>query len=150
MSVDLQSNSTFGRISIVLMNDCLIKLEHGWSEDRTRRFMYEGIDSVVIWRKIPWVRIMVCAVLLALPGIILLFLGNIVATVCGIVLGAIGVALIVWYLYCRSTTIRIVRAGKNHDLTSIFRPGKVRSFRDRLVVNIRTIQASESNTSPSK
>lgn len=140
MSVDLRSTSMFAKVSILLMDDCLIKLEHGRTEDRMRRVMYDTIQHVVIWRAIPWVRIVLCAVGFGLPGIALMFVGRNPGVAIGIVLLAIAVGLIARYFYCRVTTIRIVRDGKPQDITGLFSPRKVRKFRDRLVPAIQRVQ----------
>lgn len=140
MSVDLRSNSQFARVSVLLMDDCMIKLEHARTQDRMRKTMYESIESVTLWRRIPGVRITVCAVLLALPGIALLFVGDTAVTIIGIFLILLGGGLITFYLVCGKTTIRITKGGKNYDITGIFRPSKVRKFREKLIAGIRRVQ----------
>lgn len=140
MSVDLRSNTLFSRASLLLMDDCLIKLEHGRTKDRVRRYSFDRIESVVIYRQIPWVRLIICAVVLLLPGFLLLLAGETSETVTGIVLMACAVFLIVWYLYCRKTTIRVVRAGQQYEVAGIFRPGRFRRFRDRLIGGINAVQ----------
>lgn len=59
----------------------------------------------------------------------------------GFILMALGVALMLWYLYCKVTTIRIVRGGTNSDLKGLFRPGNLRRFRERLLNAVQTAQA---------
>ena len=142
MAADLRSNTMFSRISVVLMDDCLEKLDHDRTSDRVRRFAFDTIESVVIWRKIPWVRITLCATFLALPGAALQFVGDEFATVSGLVLLALGLGLITWYLVCRSTTIRIMRGGLTYDIVGIFRPARVRKFRDGLLTRVRAAQAA--------
>jgi hypothetical protein len=141
MAVDLRSVTTFQRFSLVLMDDCLIKLEHERMQDRVRRFSYDAIQNVVIWQKISWWRFIVCGVCLVLPGIGILFVGNTPSTIIGSILIIIGALLMAWYLYCKVTTIRIVRGGTNHDLKGLFRPGKLRRFRERLINSIQTAQS---------
>ncbi len=115
---------------------------HERTQDRVRRFSYETIQNVVIWQKVPWLRIIICAVFLLLPGIGLMFMSNTASTVTGWFLIIVGGGLVGWFSYCRVTTIRIVRAGRNNDLTGMFRPGRVRRFRDRLIAGIRATQSS--------
>src|SRR5665213_3135673 len=152
MSVDLRSNSTLGRMSFILMDGYLIQLEHRYTEDRVRKFRYESIDSVIIWQKAPWLRMILCAVILGLPGIAILFfsfrsgfnsndVGETFMVVTGSFLCALAVGLITWYFYCKKTTIRIVRAGNHHDLSGMFRPGRLNRFRTRLVDGIRNVQS---------
>jgi hypothetical protein len=140
MSVDLRNASTFGRISLLVMDDCLIKLEHGYTRDRVRRLMYDAIESVIIWRRVPGVRITVCVVLFLLPGMGLLFANSTVAIVIGIFLLALALGLISWYIYAGKTIIRIVRIGKTDDVIGIFRPGRVRRFRTLFIDGIQRAQ----------
>ncbi|HEV7301140.1 MAG TPA: hypothetical protein VGN72_17370 [Tepidisphaeraceae bacterium] len=142
MAADLRSNTMFSRISLVVMDDCLIKLEHGRTGDRVRKFTYDSIESIVIWRKTPWVRIVVCTTFLALPGAALQFVGDTFATYSGLFLLALGLGLVAWYLICRSTTIRIMRGGIIYDVVGIFRPGRVRKLRDNVLARIRAVQTS--------
>jgi hypothetical protein len=140
MSVDLKSNTMFARISLVLLDDGLIKLEHGRTEDRVRRYKYDRIERVLIWSNLPAIRVILCIALLMLPGFGVLLIGETFAYVTGALLIALGLGLVTWYLYCRKTTIQIVRSGKRFDVVGIFRPGKLRRFRDRL---IRAIEAAQ-------
>jgi hypothetical protein len=140
MGADLRNNTSFARISLVLLDDCLVKLEHARTQDRIRRYMFEAIESVVIWRRVPLIRILVCTCLLLLPGVAILFIGETFATVSGILLILLGGGLVLWYLFNGKTTIRIVRAGKTDEIVGIFGRGKVRSFRERLVLGIQRAQ----------
>jgi hypothetical protein len=148
MAVDLRSNTMFARISLVLMDDHLILLEHGRTADRVRKFRFDAIEAVVIWRKLPWLRITLCALLLAMPGAALQFVGDTFATVSGLLLLALGLGLITWYVVCRQTTIRLVRSGKIHDVGGVFRPGRVRRFRERLLAGIAAAQAPAEPIAP--
>ena len=141
MAADLKSITTLNRFSLVLMDDSLIKLEHEYTQDRVRRFSYDSIQNVIIWQKISWWRFVLCGIVLVLPGIGILFLDNVAATIIGVILMLIGLSLMGWYLYCKMTTIRIVRSGSNYDLTGLYRPGKLRKFRERLLTAIQTAQA---------
>lgn len=140
MGVDLKSNSFFKRISIVLMDDSLVTLEHERTQDRSRRIMFDRIESVVVWRSIPWVRIVLIGLLIVLPAASILFIGRLTSTIIGTMFLAFGLAVILWYFYCRHTILRIMRAGQAHDISGIYRPGRFRPFRDRLISNIRNSQ----------
>ncbi len=148
MGVDLRSNTMFARISVVLLDDCLVKLEHGRTEDRVRRFMYDSIENVVIWKKIPWLRVILCTVFLVLPGIALQFPRDEIATYSGAFLLVLGLGLVGWYLVCKKTTIRITRSGTPNDLVGVFRPKRVRSLRDRLIANVQAAQLAEAVEPP--
>ena len=140
MAADLKSISTFQRYSLVLMNDCLIKLEHERTQDRVRRYSYDTIQQVLIWRKVPWLRIIICLVALVLPGIAIFFARNITTTVIGCFLLASGGTLVIYYSYCKATTIRIIRGGRHHDSEGLFRPGRLRRFEERFVTKINEAQ----------
>ena len=142
MSVDLKSNTAFARISLIVMDDSLIKLEHSRTNDRVRRFMFDSIERIIIWRTVPGVRIALCAVCLVAPALLMLIFDDRdhVFLVIGLMLGTLGLGLIVWYLVCRKTTIRIVRAGTAVDIVGIFRPKKVRNLRDKLIAGILAAQ----------
>jgi hypothetical protein len=142
MAVDLKSYTTFGRNSLVVMNDALIKLEHGYTQDRVRKFSYETVQDIIVWRKHTIGRIIIVLIAFVLSGIAVFFIGNTAATIIAIILLSIGSLLTCWYLYCKKTTIRIVRSGQHHDIVGIFRPGKLRRFLYRLVTAVRTAQAA--------
>ncbi|HEX4124597.1 MAG TPA: hypothetical protein VHY37_07705 [Tepidisphaeraceae bacterium] len=142
MAVDLRSNNTFARISLILMDDCLIKLEHQSTQDRVRRYSYDQIERVVIWSRPAWLRIAICAIGLLLPGILLALLTE-ELQIFGWVLASIGALLVCWYLYTRVATIRIIRGGQVYDLKGLYRPGRLRRFRDNLIARVQSAQAVE-------
>jgi hypothetical protein len=145
MAVDLTSNSMFARISFVMMDDSLIKLEHGSTKDRVRRFRFVDIEAMVFTRSVPILRLVLSTIAFLLPGVAFLVFGGEVATsVVGIILAAIGFALIAWYLYAGWTTIYIIRAHQPgpEKITGIFRPGKLARLKESLVDKIRAAQAA--------
>jgi hypothetical protein len=142
MGADLRSNTTFQRVSVVLMDDALFKLEHERTRDRVRRFSYESISRVVIWQRIPWLRLLVCFLFIVGPGVAVFFIQNTAAYVCGSILIVIGGLVMLWYAYSKFTTIRIIRGTTHNDISGLFRPGKLRKFRERLFSSIRAKQAS--------
>lgn len=148
MAADLKSITTFQRVSLLLMDDCLIKLEHERTRDRVRRFSYDTIQTVVIWQKISWLRIVLCTLCLVAPGFALLLTQQSTNSLVGVLLMTVGGGLIAWYFYCKVTTIRIVRAGTNNDIAGLFRPGRLDRFRKRLVANIRASQPAPEPAPP--
>jgi hypothetical protein len=144
MSADLRSSSIFGRSSLVLLDDCLVKLEHGQTEDRVRKFMFDAIEAVIVWRSVPWLYLCIVAFFLCGPAFCLLILvrGTVANWIGGFLLVA-AVPVMAWYLYCRKTTIRIARFGKTDDIQGIFRPGKARDVTNRLVNGIRAAQQNK-------
>lgn len=147
MSVDLRSNTTFSRISMVLMDDCLVKLEHQTTQDRVRRYAYDRIQGVVIWTRPAWLRMAVCAVGLLAPGILLGLLTQ-ELQIFGWILASIGLLLVCWYAYTKVATIRIIRAGKTDDLKGLYRPGRLNRFRDKLIARIQEAQSVETIETP--
>jgi hypothetical protein len=144
MSVDLRSSSLFSRSSLVLLDDCLVKLERGQTEDRVRKYMFDAIEAVIIWKSVPWVYLSIIIIFLGGPAFCLLVLVH--ASVANWIGGGLLVAavpLVAWYLYCRQTTIRIVRFGQSDDIKGIFRPGRLRRVLDRLITGIRALQQRE-------
>lgn len=140
MAVDLRNNSLLSRSSLVFTEDALVKLEHRYTHDRLRKFMYDAIESVVIWRRNAWLQIILVTICLMLPGIALLFADSDPSTIIAIFLIAVASILLVWYVYCGKSTLRIVRAGQATDLTGIYRPGQLRRFRDQFIENIHRVQ----------
>jgi hypothetical protein len=122
------------------MNDCLVRLEHERTRDRMRKIMFDRIESITVWRKLPVARMLVLGLLIALPSALVLFIQETVSTIIGGSLLALAVCVISWYGYCGYITIRIVRLGKTYDLAGIYRPGRLRSFLERLMAGIRAAQ----------
>jgi hypothetical protein len=147
MSVDLKSITLFKRSSLLLMDDCLIMLDHEHTRDRVRRIMFDRVENVVIWRRIPWGRIIFLLIVLGLPAFGVVLMEKDTGRIIGECLLALVAAVIAWYLYCRHTTIYITRGGQTHMVGGIFRPGRVRRFRDRLIDGIRNTQATLANRS---
>ena len=76
MAVDLRSRSSFERFSIIVMDDAVVKLEHTYGDDRMKRIMFASMESLVIWRKIAWVYLILFALLVLLPGILLMIFND--------------------------------------------------------------------------
>jgi hypothetical protein len=148
MSVDLKNNSMFKRSSLVLNDDCLITLEHERTQDRVRKIMFNRVESVIIWRAIPWLPIVLLTVLLGLPSIGVFLINETASTIIASILLAFVLAVIIAYLYCGRTTIRIIRGSQPQDISGIFRPGRLRRFRDRLIANIHQTQQNLLQNSP--
>lgn len=142
MAVDLKTNSFFRRISLVLEPDALVKLEHDRTKDRVRKIMFDRVDQVIVWRRLPVLRIILVTAILCAPGALLLMTNEPVGIVIAFILLAIGLIVDAVYLYYRKTTIRIIRAGRAEDITGIFRPRKVRTLVANMQANIRATQAA--------
>jgi hypothetical protein len=140
MGVDLRGISSFERFSLVIMDDCLMKLEHGYSKDRVRRYMYDNVEAVLIWRRFPALRFGVVVLCLIVPGLALLLAGGQTSLVIAFFLLSCGTLILLWYGYHGRTTVRIIRYDKTDEFSGIFTRGKVRRFRERLIENIQKAQ----------
>jgi hypothetical protein len=140
MSADLKCNTTLRRTSLVILDDCLVMLEHELTRDRVRKVMFDRVESVLIWAKVPWLRIVLLFVLLGLPALGILLIHEPVSTAIALVLLAFVVGMNAGYAYCGHTTIRIVRAGQTYEISGIFRRGPLTRFRARLLGGIRRVQ----------
>jgi hypothetical protein len=141
MAVDLKTNGFFGGTSIIVAPDCMIKLEHGGTKDRIRKVLFDRVEQVIVWRRVPVVRVVIVSVLLGLPGLLLLLVQETALTVFALLLLVITGAALAYYLYCRKTTIRIVRAGRFEEVTGVFWPSRVSRLLEMMRVNIRATQA---------
>src|SRR5580698_3972978 len=146
MASDLHSREFFGRTSLFLMGDRLVRLDHGRTRDRVRSYLYEGIESVLVWRRVRWPAAMLVALVFGIPSILFGFAGAMTRAddernmVISAILFATAVIWAGWIFYCPAITIRFVRNGKNADLQGCFRPGKFRKFRDQLLAEIAQAQ----------
>jgi hypothetical protein len=139
MSVDLRSYKTFERYSILVMEDCVVKLEHTYGDDRIRRIKFDTLERMIIFRKTPWLRVIIGG-LLMLVGLLTMLNNDLL--ILGVALAVVGLAVVIYYLYCGATTIRMVRRGIATDLDGIFRPGKVRKFREKVLDGVRRAQTA--------
>ena len=139
MSVDLRSYKTFERYSILVLDDCVVKLEHTYGDDRIRRIKFATLERMVISRKPAWLRLIIGGLIL-LVGLLIMLNNDLLYL--GIGLAAFGIAILLYYLYCGVTTIQMIRRGIPSDFDGIFRPGKVRKFRDKVLEGVRRTQSA--------
>ena len=128
MAADLSFARLTHYESMLIGNEGLIVLTSGSFRDRMSTILFDRVESVLIWKTVPWSRLFFSVLFALLGGFLLLtpaYVGG------WIVLGTATIA-IVRYLYCHKTTIRITRAGKSRDFVGILRPGKVLDFAIRL------------------
>lgn len=154
MAADFSSASLFHRSSAVIMDDTLVLLDNdGRARDRMRKVLFERVENFLVWKKLPWIRMLLFFVLLAPPSVWLVSLGGKAVmlgswslslggatTVFGSVL--LGLLLLIEgrYLYCRKTYFRITWDGQEKTFTKIVRPKKIKALTERLQTNIRTTQ----------
>jgi hypothetical protein len=140
MAADLKFTGIAHRSSIVLLDDHLVVLKHGSTRDRVRRVVYDRIDSVLSWRSLPWVRMVLFGVLFGISGLLMLAAAEPFANVLGAILLSTTTLIEVRYLYMGKTTLRITRADKHYDFTGVVSPRKVASCLSRLDRDIRLAQ----------
>jgi hypothetical protein len=139
MAVDLVGTSWLRKLSVLVMDDCLVLLESVGQRDRIRRVLFERLESLVVWKTLPWVRMLLAAVLLGAVAASLISFGDGVAIAGQVILGVL-VLIEGKYLYDRKTRIRIRYAGEDRDIVVILRPGKLRRVLDRLRANAEATQ----------
>jgi hypothetical protein len=145
MSEILKTTSVFDRLSFVVMDDSLVRLEHGSTQDRVRKFRFIEIEGILFSRAAPVGRLILCTVFFILPGIAMMLLNSELALVMvGLGLMVVGLCLLVWYSVAGRTTIQIYRANRPtpEKVSGIFRPRKVRRFRENLIAGIQRAQSA--------
>jgi hypothetical protein len=138
VAVDLVGATLTRRQSLLVDDDALVVLESIGSRDRVRRVLYDRVASVVVWRALPWVRMLLVAVLAGLPGMGMLTLEG--GEYVGWPLLIFTIIALGRYLYSGKTFIRMRRGRADMTLTTIARPGKVEKALERLCRHIERAQ----------
>jgi hypothetical protein len=138
--IDLRLPSLLRKRSFVIMDDHLVLLAHQHMKDRVQRISFDRIDSILIWSVIPWVRMLIWAVLFGLPALGIFLINDPVATVIAIVLLTCLTLIELYYLLRRKTSIRITRAGVHTTVCAVVSRRKVRRFAANIAPRIRQTQ----------
>ncbi|MDH5639262.1 MAG: hypothetical protein OEZ04_12315, partial [Nitrospinota bacterium] len=114
MAADLTIPGTTGRKSFLLMDDALVMLEHGGMRDRVTKILYEHIETILVWKKMPWIKIILTAVFLG--GLALLFLreaekGNEAFRTSAEILAAALIVAEAVIIIMKTTYLRIIHEG---------------------------------------
>jgi hypothetical protein len=144
MAVDLTFASFAQRRSLVLLDDQLVELQHAMTHDRVRRIHFDRLQSVLAWRRLPRLRLLVVFAVLGVPGVLLIAAGDPGTIGAGVFLLAAMLLITLYYVYHGRTTIRITRAGQNYEYTGVIRRGRVLRFLARLEQRVRLVQAAPS------
>src|SRR5687768_14351463 len=132
MAADLSVRMTLRRLNLLLDEDALVILEQQSVSDRMRRILLDRVESVVTWRRPAWVALALITIFLGLPGLGVILIGvsvdEVVVLIIGGIILAVAAALLFWFIFCGQTTVRITRAGTNHEFTVTARPSTVRRF----------------------
>ncbi|NOX57528.1 MAG: hypothetical protein GXP29_01550 [Planctomycetes bacterium] len=140
MAVDLKLRNSFGNVSIILMDDHLVELEHSYTSDRVRRIRYDRVESVVRWRVLPLGRMAIVGLLVAVPGLLMMFSSEQVFVTMGTAFLTIAACIEAIYIYAGKTHISIMRAGREFKLAGVVRPHKVDRLLNRMEADIRRTQ----------
>jgi len=136
MPADLRIHGFVNRKSFLVMEDSLVMLEHSQFSDRIHKILYESIESIIVWKKTPWLKMTLTALILGGFAYIP-FLGtgspanSDTRNYLLIVLGVF-VALEVILLTRKNVFIRIIHAGQPLDLAFGAFPWTVRKFVDNI------------------
>lgn len=150
MGADLTTSSWVRNESVVLTEDSLIILEQESRQDRMRKILFDQVASMVVWKRFPLGRSLGFVALLGAPAAtITLTVASSnpydrsaqtdwrIAAVC--MLGLL-LLILLRYIICGKTFIRIGYSGNVRELAFVARPGRMGKFLDRLVANIRKAQ----------
>lgn len=141
MAVDFTIASFMNRGSVIITEDAVIVLENDRNKDRMRKILLDRVESIQIWKKLPWGRMLFAGLFFGSFAPIFLSMPTRTTTASLWVGGVlIAVLLLIWtrYIYNRKTFIRIVQAGPENDnsrikdFTLILRPGKIRRIVSKL------------------
>ncbi len=133
MAVDFTMRSLFSSRSAIIDDACLILLERAGSRDRVRRIQFDRVQSLIVWRSIPWFNVIFTAIPFFV-GTILMLVDEAVARSIGLVICLTMALIELWWFYCKKTMLVFVVDGAPTKLSFVNRPAK----RDRIVQRIRT------------
>jgi hypothetical protein len=146
VAVDFKEESLMHQVAVVIDDDALIMLERDGNRDRVRKILYDRVQSVLIWRKFPWLRAIIIGVFLLLLTLSFMPLAinsrNLAAKIPFVLCLITLLVVELRYLYYKRTYLQIFRAGESKLFKLIISPGKVKSIVNRLVENINKTQTS--------
>ena len=140
MAADLTISKLVYSESLLITEDSLVCLERRSTKDRVRRILFDRLESVVVWRTLPLVAMLIVALLLGPIGLILMVVGD-EGRIAGDILIAILFLVEIGLLLCGKTHIRIAHEGKRREFSLVARPGKAHRFVRRLCESIEASQA---------
>lgn len=140
MPVDFATRSLFNKQSGIIDDECLIMLEREGARDRVWRIQFDRVQSLVVWRTIPWWWSIPIGIILV-TSVLLLFVSEPVAN--GIGLGILVTVLLLgsWLVYCKNTHMAFHRDGTVVRITFMVRPSKQKRIVQRIRENIARTQA---------
>jgi len=136
MPVDLRVHGIANRKSLLVMEESLVLLEHSQFSDRIHKIRYENIETILVWRKTPWLKMAVTAVILGaiayIPFVGSWSLEDRDTQV--YLLTALGffAVLEALFLFRKNHFIRIIHSGQRLDLKVSAFPWKARGFVDKV------------------
>lgn len=147
----LKCRSLFGGNTLVVDDDALVVLEADLASDRMRRLLYNRIESITTWRRIPWTGCIVGA-LLGLAGLVVAIMGardSFMSTeIIGLVVLAGGLLVLGKYAWYKRTHIAVTRDGQTKRFSGIISPAVRRRFFQRLDAAVRGYQQAHHPAPP--
>ena len=137
MPVKLKTDSWSKPSMLIPDAEYVTVVEMGQTEDRLRRILYDRIANIVVWRRLPWFRMLLFSA--ALGVIAWAFFAAKVAEA-GIVTLIVLAVVLIRYGACGKTFVRICRAGEDRQFVFRARPAKVQRFLRTLRENIEFCQ----------
>lgn len=150
--INLYARGWFSNKRIVIEDDALGFYEQQFGSDRVRRVLFDRIDSVVYWRRFPWLRAVLFCVLIGLPGAVLAGVGIYNSESISTIIG--GVVLLFWlliflrYLWYGRSTIMVTRDGKSKGFETVVSPRRRKKFLRELDEAIEQYQSKHRDDSP--
>jgi hypothetical protein len=125
------------------MDDSLVILESDRTADRMRKILFDRVEGVLLWKRLPWGRMLLVTLLIAGPSIAVFWAPGDEALVIGGIGLSLAMLLLARYLWYGKSTLRLVRAGEVKDFTVIMRPGKLRKKVAAICQGVEETQARE-------
>lgn len=137
MAADLRCAGWFQRQSLFLDDHELLVLEHEFIGDRVRRFRYDRLNALLLWRRMPWDHIVLATLSLSpAGGLLVAFAEPPGAQVFGLALLVLWVAVLVRAVAWQRTYVQLVRGSRAHVYATVTPRRRVTAFRDRLLAQV--------------
>lgn len=144
MPPDLRIHGFISRKSLLIMDNSLVLLEHSEFNDRVKKIMHESIESIIVWKKTPWIKMTLTALILggvaSIPFIAGSGIDNPGTKANLLIVSVILVTLEVIFLLRKNVFIRINHAGEALDLSFSAYPWQVRKFVEKSKTSVERVQ----------
>ena len=138
---NLKFRSLFGSTILVPDSDALIILEPEIIRDRMRRLLYNRIESVTTWQRVPWASCIFGGILTVLGAVLAVFNQSFTPSlVIGIIVAVVDLIVLVKYAWYKRTYLTIARHGEVRNFSGVVSPGSRKRFVKTLNQSIRNYQ----------